>query len=114
MKLKTRRILAYAELIAMLGAITALVALNLREPHGLFGLTRFGVGAFLTALIFAPLCHASWKRLQKVRVQITQLGPEGIASTDIWVAPRAAGMIGAMILVAALAFALAPALLSKA
>jgi hypothetical protein len=113
MKLKTRLILAYAEFTLAAGVLIVAVATDLMSPRGLFGLPGIGISAALSALLFGPICYSSWKRLRKTRAQLAELGPDGPASADLWVAPRVSGVIGAMILVAALAFALAPALLTR-
>ena len=111
MKLKTRLTLAYAELTLAFGALIGMVAVDLTRPRGVLGLAGAGVGALLSVLILGPLCYASWKRLKQTRAEIVASGPDAAASTAIWVAPRISGALGVLILVAALAAALVPALL---
>jgi hypothetical protein len=111
MKLKTRLALAYGELALAAATSIGMVALNLTRPLGTLGLAGAGVGALVSALIFGPLCYAAWKRLGRIRAEIVAFGPDAASSVSPWVAPRISGVLGVLILVAALFVALAPALL---
>ena len=111
MKLKTRVAVAWTELALAAAMLTGGVAVDLTRPRGTVSAWGVGMNLVFTVVILGPLCVASWGRLQKTRTQLAELGPEAAPSVDLWTAPGAPGAIGIMVLVAALAMALIPALL---
>lgn len=112
MKLKTRLKLAWLE-VAVAGAILVggvglrLATSSARTTVGL------ALDLALPALLLLPLCVGAWMRLRKLVVDIGVQGPEASPPADLWSAPGAPGIVGAMILLLALAAALAPPLLFR-
>jgi hypothetical protein len=111
-RLKTRIRLAWLELASVAAGFTFVMGMSVMRSRGLAGSVDLGLGVAASVLAFAPLCWFSWRRLRRVQDQYAALGPDGSPSADLWTTPRS-GIVGVMLLVAALAVALAPALLVR-
>lgn len=111
MKLKTRIKLAWFELALAALVLAGAVAIDLTRPRGSIGTVGVLMSVVLTIALFGSLCVASWKRLRETQTQLAELGPDAAPSADLWSAPGTPGVIGVMILVAAVAVAVIPALL---
>lgn len=111
MRLKTRLKLAWLELVLAAVLVVGLVGLDIARLQQK-SLGSIIIDVALTFFILLPLCVMSWNRLRKVHTQLSELGPDGSPSADLWTAPGAPGVIGVMVLALAVAVALAPALLA--